>query len=143
VGNLVAMPAIPPISPVSKSVALAAVLSVVALGVSACDSGSFQGELPPCRCEVETCSAASCPIEISFDPTCQGEIALAEVMVDDHVEVNTLSPGGRLVTCSRIEPDTSSTIFVRGGPWIWGPLVERCSTPRETRALVLQCVEAR
>lgn len=107
-----------------------------------CDSGSFQGELPPCRCEVETCSTNSCPIEVSFDSTCVGEIRLAEVMVDGHVEEEGVTADSRLTTCSRIEPGQSATIWVRGGPWIWGPLVESCTNPREPKTLILQCVEA-
>ncbi len=122
----------------------AAVLSALAaIPVSGCDSGSSQGELPPCRCEVESCSSATCPIEVSFDSTCVGELTLAEVMVDGHVEAEAVRPSERLTTCSRIDPGQTATIYVRGGPWIWGPLQETCSTPSETRALVLQCVEAR
>lgn len=120
-----------------------AALVMVSAGAAGCESDGFQGELAPCRCEVETCSTASCPIELAFDPTCEGEVALAEVMVDGHIEAQALRPGGRVVTCSRIEPNRTATLYVRGGPWIWGPLVERCTTPGETRSLILQCVEAK
>lgn len=130
-----------------RTAPLAAVVSLFAAGLvftaTGCDSGSFQGTLPECRCEVEGCSANSCPIEISFDDTCVGEVTLAEVMVDGHVEREGVTVDSRLTTCSRIEPGTAATIYVRGGPWIWGPLVEQCSTPREARTLILQCIEAR
>ena len=55
---------------------------------------------------------------------------------------NTLSPGSDLFPCTRTEPGVESQIVVRGGPWVWGPLLERCLTPGQTQLLVLQCVEA-
>jgi len=104
------------------------VLSLVATSpgvLVGCDSDPFQGELTPCRCDVEQCTSASCGYELRLDAGC-----------------NPLAPGGVVFPCTRTEPGVASEIIIRGGEWVWGPLTERCMTPGETRLLVLQCIEA-
>lgn len=120
-------------------------LSLVALAAleTACDSGSFQGELPACVCETEGCSQAACPIELSLDETCVGELVEAEVLVGDHVEADLLRPSARITTCTKVEPGASKDVWVRGGPWIWGPLTQTCDEPRKVLSVVLQCIEAK
>jgi len=113
------------------------------LGLPACDPGSSQGEIALCVCDEVGCSASSCPLTITLDSTCSGEMQFAEVLVDDHVEGAPLEPLVPLLTCSRIEPGAQATLWVRGGPWVWGPLVERCDVAGENQQIVLQCVEAR
>ena len=110
--------------------------------LGACDSGHFQGAIAPCRCETEGCSEASCPITLLLDNTCQGEMPFAEVLVGEHVEDVRVPPLEQRQLCSRIEPGQEAELWVRGGPWVWGPLRERCEIAGETRAIVLQCVEA-
>ncbi|MCC6624052.1 MAG: hypothetical protein IT385_22535 [Deltaproteobacteria bacterium] len=112
------------------------------LTVAACESEPFQGELAPCPCDDGGCSAEACPIEILLDQTCVGEVSIAEALIGEHVERERITPAQTLTACSRIEPGAEVAITVRGGPWIWGPLEERCTTPGETRSLVLQCVES-
>jgi hypothetical protein len=116
-----------------------AVLFAITAG---CDSGSFQGELKPCPCADGGCSEEACPIEVAIDPGCEGQFELAEVLIGDHVESAAVRPSEQLAMCSAIEPSSTVTIFVRGGDWAWGPLEERCETPRETRVVRLQCVES-
>ena len=123
--------------------ALASVLVLAAPALPACDPGSTQGEIAPCACDDGGCTAASCPLTITLDSTCEGEMPFAEVLVDDHVEASPLKPLEPLRICSRVEPGAQATLWVRGGPWVWGPLVERCEVPGENRQIVLQCVEAR
>lgn len=135
------MGAIP--SPFKLGLALACVFAPSGVALTGCDSGSFQGEIAPCPCDDGGCSAASCPITVALDETCEGEMAFAEVLVGDHVEGERLAPLAQIQTCSRIEPGEQAVLWVRGGPWIWGPLVERCEAAGETQAIVLQCVEAR
>lgn len=123
----------------SFSLAIGALTTVL----PACDPGSSQGELPPCPCDGGGCSPASCPLTITLDSTCEGEMEFAEVLIDDHVETSPLEPLVPLLTCSRVEPGAQATLWVRGGPWVWGPLIERCEVPGENQQIVLQCVEAR
>lgn len=117
---------------------LMGILGGVAL--TACGGDSFQGEIPPCRCEAGGCTAAACPIQIRLDQSCNDQFDLAEVMVDGHVEAQAVTPAAALTTCSKIEPGETAAIVVRGGDWVW-PLTEHCTTPGQTRALVLQCLE--
>lgn len=107
-----------------------------------CDASPTQGELSPCRCDVEQCSSAACGYELRLDPACEGQLASAEVLIDDHLEVQPLTPGGVMVPCSRTEPGVEAQLIIRGGDWVWGPLRERCLNPGENKLLVLQCVEA-
>jgi len=124
-------------------VRIPSVVAVVVLMVGgACESDPVQGDLAPCPCDDGGCSAQSCPIEILLDQTCVGEVTVAEALIGQHVERETLRPSQTMSACSRIEPGEEVAITVRGGPWIWGPLDERCATPGETRSLVLQCVES-
>jgi len=120
-------------------------LSLAALPAleTACDSGSFQGELPGCVCETVGCSPSACSIELTLDETCTGELSEAEVLVGDHVEADLLRPKARVTTCSKVEPGKSADVWVRGGPWIWGPLTETCDEPRKVLSVVLQCIEAK
>ena len=118
------------------------VLVIAALGFVACETSPFQGDLAPCRCDVEVCTSASCGYDLRLDPSCAGQLKSAEVLIDGYLETNTLSPGSDLFPCTRTEPGVESQIVVRGGPWVWGPLLERCLTPGQTQLLVLQCVEA-
>lgn len=111
--------------------------------LAACDPGTFQGELPPCVCDNGGCTASACPMTITLDSTCEGEMSFAEVLVDDHVETAPLKPLEPLLTCSRVEPGDQAVLWVRGGPWVWGPLTERCDVAGENQQIVLQCVEAR
>ena len=125
--------------------AMAAVLAGLVMGLglgtmSACGGDSFQGEIPPCRCTTTGCAAGACPIQIRLDETCSGEFDFAEAMIDGHVETEAITPTQAVVACSKIDPGATAAIVVRGGDWVW-PLTERCSTPGETRSLVLQCVE--
>jgi len=120
------------------SVLLVALISLT----GACEDDPTQGALPPCPCDNGGCSTSSCPIEILLDQTCVADVPLAEVLIDQHVEVGTITPQATFRACSRIEPGARADITVRGGPWVWGPLHETCSTPGETRSLVLQCIEA-
>ena len=110
--------------------------------VAACDSGHFQGAIAPCVCETSGCSDQACPITVTLDNTCEGEMPFAEVLVGDHVEAAHVVPLEAKQLCSRIEPGAEAELWVRGGPWVWGPLRERCENAAETRAIVLQCVEA-
>ncbi len=119
---------------------LAVALSVVV--VPACESDPFQGELEPCRCETTDCSPQSCPIEVRLDELCAADMELAEILVDDHLEVGRARPGVPLRTCSRVPFGETQQVTIRGGPWVWGPLTERCDEPGAVRSLVLQCLEA-
>ncbi|TNF31096.1 MAG: hypothetical protein EP329_12860 [Deltaproteobacteria bacterium] len=112
------------------------------LALAGCESDPYQGELVPCRCEVEACTSASCGYDLRLDAACAGQIDHAEVLIDGHLEESALTPGQDMFPCTRTEPGVASQIIVRGGDWVWGPLVERCMNPGETRLLVLQCVEA-
>ncbi len=129
--------------PIPRALAASLCILLAPLAWAACDPGSFQGELAPCVCETEGCSAQSCPVSVTLDQTCVDELSFAEVLVGDHVEASELVPLEPLRLCSRIEPGAQAEVWVRGGPWVWGPLVERCETPAEVQAIVLQCVEAR
>lgn len=119
-----------------------AALLAVPISAAACESEAFQGELAPCRCEVEQCTSASCGYEVRLESGCASQMKAAEILIDGHLEEKALLPGGTVFPCSRTEPGVTSQISVRGGDWIWGPLSEQCMTPGETRLLVLQCVEA-
>lgn len=132
-----------PIPRALASLLSSASLPIAVLTSGACDPGSFQGAIAPCVCEAEGCTAQACPVSITLDQTCVGEMSFAEVLVGDHVEEAELVPLEPLRLCSRIEPGEQAQVWVRGGPWVWGPLVERCETPAEVQAIVLQCVEAR
>lgn len=112
------------------------------LGLSGCDAGSMQGEIPQCRCDIEQCSSASCGYDLRLDDACKGQLDFAEVLIDGHLEAEVLEPGGSLVPCTRAEPGVAAQLIIRGGDWVWGPLNERCTEPGENRLLVLQCVEA-
>jgi len=125
-----------------RAIPFAGSVVIVLLMLASCDAGSFQGELAPCPCEGGGCTTAACPITVTLDSTCVGEMAFAEVLVGNHVEAGRLVPLQALETCSKIEPGAEAVLWVRGGPWIWGPLVEHCATAGETRAIVLQCVAA-
>lgn len=122
--------------------AIPQLLVIGLLAVTGCDSDGFQGELVPCRCDVEQCTSASCGYDLRLEAACAGQIDHAEVLIDGHLEVGKLEPGKDLFPCTRTEPGVSSQIIVRGGDWVWGPLNERCLEPGETKLLVLQCVEA-
>lgn len=117
-------------------------LVIAVLGLAGCESDPFQGDLVPCRCDVERCSSASCGYDLRLESACAGQIDQAEILIDGHLEVNILTPGKDVFPCTRTEPGVVSQIIVRGGDWVWGPLNERCLTPGETQLLVLQCVEA-
>ena len=120
--------------------ALASLLAVA--GLAACDSGSFQGEIAPCVCDNNGCTTAACPVTITLDSTCEGEMDFGEVLVGEHVEAAPLEPLVPLQLCSRVEPGATATLWVRGGPWVWGPLQEGCEVAGEMQQIVLQCVEA-
>ncbi|MCB9733418.1 MAG: hypothetical protein H6745_12500 [Deltaproteobacteria bacterium] len=129
--------------PLDTALVLAAALLLFALpAAGGCAGDAFQGDIPACRCDVELCTSASCGYELRLDPGCNGQIAKAEVLIDGHLESDILSPGISVIPCTRTEPGVESQIIVRGGDWVWGPLVERCTDPGETRLLVLQCIEA-
>jgi hypothetical protein len=128
---------------IPSALARQSLLAIAAIASGACDPGSFQGEIAPCVCESEGCSQAACPLTITLDETCVGEMSFAEVLVGDHIEEARLIPLEPLRLCSRVEPGDQVLMWVRGGPWVWGPLVERCDTPAAMQAIVLQCVEAR
>lgn len=114
-------------------------LLVSSLFVGCADEGG--PEYRPCRCEVEVCSEAACSYEISMDSTCQQEVPFAEILVDDHLEVQDLLPGQTVSLCSRTEPGDTSNIYVRGGSWIWGPIARKCEGEGgKTYSLVLECV---
>lgn len=117
-------------------------VALALLLLSGCESDPLQGELPACVCDNGGCSQTSCPIEILLDQTCVGEVTTAEALIGVHVETTLIAPTAPFTACTRIEPGQSVDVTVRGGPWVWGPLNERCDTPGETRSLVLQCVEA-
>lgn len=116
-------------------------LAALAL-VAACSGEPFQAELLPCRCEAEACAADECFIDVAFDESCDGQLEDAEVWVDGHVEAELVSPGAATRLCSRIPLGASAEVAVRGGPWIWGPLTERCEAAASTRSVVLRCVDA-
>jgi len=98
-------------------------------------------EYRPCRCEVEVCSVDACSYQISMDSSCDQDVPFAEILVDDHLEVMDLIPGETVQLCSRTEPGDSSTIYVRGGSWIWGPINRKCDGEGgQTYSLVLECV---
>lgn len=118
-------------------------LFVLALGApAACDPGSSQGDIAPCVCDNGGCTTQACPMIVTLDQTCVGEMRFAEVLVDDHVESVLVQPQEPATLCSRVEPGDQATVWVRGGPWVWGPLRETCATPTEAQQIVLQCVEA-
>lgn len=135
--NLLAMSIIP--SAITDRLTWIGVATMVSLG---CDPGSFQGEIAPCVCETEGCSASACPMTVTLDQTCDGEMEFGEVLVEDHVEEEQIVPLEPLRLCSRVEPGDELRVWVRGGPWVWGPLIERCETPGEVQQIILQCVEA-
>jgi len=98
-------------------------------------------EYRPCRCDVEVCSEEACSFQISMDSSCEADVEFAEILVDDHLEVMDLIPGEAVQLCSRTEPGDSSTIYVRGGSWIWGPINRKCEGEGgQTYSLVLECV---
>jgi len=120
----------------------AAAALALAVAVLACEASPFQGEIPPCRCEVETCTSASCGYDLRLDQTCVGQLSTAEILIDGHLEREALVPGRAVVPCTRTEPGVESEITIRGGDWVWGPLRERCMEPGEVRLLILQCIES-
>ncbi len=119
-----------------------AALLVIGLGLLGCDADPVQGDLVPCRCDVEQCSSAACGYELRLDAACASQVRRAEILIDGHLETDQLVPGGAAFPCTKTEPGVESQIIIRGGDWVWGPLLERCLEPGDTRLLVLQCVEA-
>jgi hypothetical protein len=112
---------------------------IFALVLSACMVNPIPA-YRPCRCEAESCASNSCTFTFTLDESCAGEVSEAEILVDDHLELDTIVPGESVVACSRTEPGETSVVYVRGGDWIWGPIVRKCGEEgNENFPLVLQC----
>ena len=114
-------------------------LTILCFLVAACMTAP-EAEYRPCRCEVEACSPQSCTYTFVLDESCLGEVPEAEILVDDHVELQTLTAEKQVEACSRTEPGETSIIYVRGGNWIWGPIVRKCSDQGgDAFPMVLEC----
>ena len=114
-------------------------------GGAGCEGDAFDNEsrIVACRCETEVCGPRECSFKLTLHPNCADEVSVAEILIDDHLEVATLRAGQTLVACSRTEPGASSEVTVRGGAWIWGPLKRSCPTAGgEEHTLIFECSEA-
>lgn len=127
-----------------RAATTAALLGLALLAPGGCVDDPANPQYTACRCETSPgCSPISCSFALSLHSSCDGEVAFAEVLVDDHLEVAELVPGETFVPCTRTDPGESSTVIVRGGGWIWGPLTKSCGvTGREVHTLVFECAEA-
>ncbi len=113
---------------VNRLALLAATTLLVSWTAVGCAAADLD-EPAACRCEIETCSPQSCGFRVQLDAACAEHVDVAEVLIDHHLEAETLSPGGELLACTRIEPGQAARVWVRGGTWAWGPVVVHCEPP--------------
>ena len=110
--------------------------------LAGCAAEPLDVKTPACRCAAEPgCAEADCPIEVVLGEGCEGQVSLAEVVIDGHLEAQAVRPGEVLTACSRIPFGGVARVAARGGDWLWGPLDEACTVPGETRRLVFDCSE--
>ena len=110
------------------------------LGCLGCETDSFHADTKPCVCEEAVCPANTCSFELELHPGCAGEVDLAEVVIDGHLEAVTLTPGVRAVACTRTAPGGESVVLVRGGDWLWGPLKQKCPAQGfKVHTLIFEC----
>jgi hypothetical protein len=114
------------------------------LATGGCVEDPVSPVLEPCRCAVAPgCLPNACSFQLSLHSSCGDEVTFAEVLVDGHLEEGTLEASEAFVPCTRTDPGASSTVIVRGGGWIWGPLIKNCgSSGGEVHTLVFECAEA-
>ncbi len=116
------------------------ILGLVAAAGAGCVDDPATITYAECVCDDDACGPSYCSFELSLHPNCDGDVEFAEVLVDAHVEEELLVAGETFTPCTRIEPGSKATVWVRGGSWIWGPLERDCH-PGQEHSLVLQCSE--
>ena len=96
-----------------------------------------------CPCDRGECSPIACTYELSMHANCGDEVVEAEVLIDGHLEEESMFFGVPYEPCMKTNPGESSTVIVRGGVWIWGPLIKTCGvTGSKVHTLVFECAES-
>jgi len=74
-----------------------------------CDLCGPDGICPPDRCGLELIMALDC----------EGKLESAEVAVDQCVQPDELTPGGRFVACATIPKGQTRQVVIRSQDWVW------------------------
>lgn len=127
------------------TLAVTATLLVCSAAVTACADVPFEPDYPECRCLAGDCAPSDCSFHLNLDKNCADDIEFAEVLINDHLEVETIQPGEVFVACSRVPVGTSAKLWIRGGSWIWDQ-TRACTAPDSGQqgrviAMTLQCSE--
>ena len=121
------------------------------LGGPGCDTSVPPLDEPaPCVCgdDGSLCGDTWCAYELSLQENCVGQVSEAEILIDGHLEAETLKftavdgafEPNVVVPCTRTEPGEQSTIHVFSGKWSWSPAGNLCEFEGETKVINFDCV---
>jgi len=127
-------------------------MASLALFLFSCADEALLDPPPPCLCAEEgACSEDFCSYSFSLDASCEGKVAVAELLIDGHLEETPLRypADAPVVPCMRTAPGETSEIFLRGGSWLWGseapgagqadPMLLKCEEPATVHQRTFEC----
>jgi hypothetical protein len=104
----------------------------------------------PCVCgdDGSLCGDDWCAYELKLEENCLGQVSQAEILIDGHLEAETLSftavdgefVPNVVVPCTRTEPGKETRIDVFAGKWAWSRTGNECDLAGETKVILFGCV---